>query len=221
MLWQISQLKPLKAYIIESDAVYTIGLTGYIASGKSLVSTLFSKYDIQIINADYIAKELTSPEQTAFKEIVHHFGSQVLTPNQTLNRAYLRQVIFSQPLERQWLEDLLHPLIQAKIKNKVDESTSPYCIIEIPLLVDRTNYPYLNRVLTILAPYELRLKRLTMRDNCTEKDALLIVAAQADDAAYRQAADDIIINDGSIDALEIKILHLHHAYMQQARKKKS
>lgn len=201
--------------------MYSIGLTGSIASGKSAVSALFAKHGIQIINADHIARELTSPEQPAFKAIIEHFGQEVLTSTGILNRPYLRRIIFNHTMERKWLENLLHPLIRTHIKALLDQSQSQYCIIEIPLLIDKTSYPYMDRVLAIMAPYEQRLKRLTQRDSCTEKEALLILAAQADDATYQSVADDIIINEGSIKDLEIKVTHLHQQYMQKSRQKKS
>lgn len=117
--------------------VYCVGLTGGIASGKSLAAEVFSELGIDIVNADNISRALTLKGQDAYTQIVAHFGSKILNEHNELNRKALRAIIFSDPKERTWLEQLLHPLIRQKIKEQVELSTTPYCIVEIPLLIDK------------------------------------------------------------------------------------
>lgn len=130
---------------------YCVGLTGNIATGKSTVATIFKQLEIEVISADCIAKQLTTKGQAAYTEIAAHFGSEILAADGQLNRRSLREIIFADKNERLWLENLLHPLIRKGIEEQISLCKSAYCVIEIPLLVDKVNYPYLNKILLIAA----------------------------------------------------------------------
>lgn len=190
--------------------VYCIGLTGNIASGKSTVAASFAKLGIAVISADQIAKDLTASNQPAFQAIVKHVGVSVLNANGELNRRHLRQLIFKDPGERLWLEKLLHPLIREQINREIAKVHTPFCIIEIPLLSNKANYPYLNRVLVIHADPELRVARVVARDGGTRDDALSILATQKSPIA----ADDTLINQGTLDELHAQVVALHEKYLQ-------
>lgn len=101
-----------------------IGLTGGIGSGKSTVANYFAELGAPVIDADQIAHEITKPDQAAFKQIINHFGNAVLTKGKFLNRTKLRELIFENPDDRQWLENLLHPLIIAKMKTQLKKNKS-------------------------------------------------------------------------------------------------
>ena len=193
--------------------VYFVGLTGQLASGKSTVASYFAKLGVDVINADLIAKELTASNQPAFAEIVNHFGQSVLTPTGELDRRGLRQRIFNDADERLWLEKLLHPLIRKEIAHKISKVKTPYCLIEIPLLTDRANYSYLNRVLLVQAEPEQQISRFMTRDNGSREEAQAIIANQANTSAQRVLADDILINSGSLAELEHKVKILHDNYL--------
>ena len=194
--------------------MYCVGLTGSIASGKSTVAHYFSALNVDVINADEIAKELTSNNQPAFHKIVSHFGQTALTTTGELNRRYLRQLIFGNPQERLWLETLLHPLIRNEIKRKVSKLKTPYCLIEIPLLTDRSKYPYLNRVLLVQAAFEQQIARLITRDISSREDALAILATQSNHDIQLALADDILINTCSLAELQTHVASLHAKYLQ-------
>lgn len=198
--------------------MFCVGLTGNIASGKSTVAGYFANLGIDIISADKIARELTTELQPAFQGIVKHFGDHVLTPTGQLDRRSLRQLIFTNPTERLWLENYLHPLIRKQIELQIPTMQSPYCIIEIPLLRDRTRYPYLNRVLVIVAEAEQQIARLTVRDHCSKEDTLAILATQTNQQILCALADDRITNTGSLGNLEKDVEHLHKKYLQYAKK---
>ena len=193
--------------------MYFVGLTGQLASGKSTVASYFAKLGVDVINADLIAKELTASNQPAFAEIVNHFGQSVLTPTGELDRRGLRQRIFNDADERLWLEKLLHPLIRKEIAHKISKVKTPYCLIEIPLLTDRANYSYLNRVLLVQAEPEQQISRFMTRDNGSREEAQAIIANQANTSAQRVLADDILINSGSLAELEHKVKILHDNYL--------
>ncbi|WP_028387688.1 dephospho-CoA kinase [Legionella fairfieldensis] len=199
--------------------MYCVGLTGNIASGKTTVSRFFKERGVTVISADEAARELTARKQDALIAIEHYFGKSVILPSGELNRAMLRQIIFSAPEKRQWLEQLLHPLIRQYIANKVRETKSPYSMIEIPLLIKRSDYPYLNRVLLVQAEREQQIERVIHRDNCSKEHAETILTLQNNTMDQQKLADDIINNDGSIFELEKKIESLHQRYLQLATQK--
>ncbi len=194
--------------------MYCVGLTGNIASGKSTVAAYFANLGIDVISADKIAKELTTSAQPAFQGIVNHFGQAILTKTGELDRRYLRQLIFKNPVERIWLEQYLHPMIRKQVEIQALASKSPYCLIEIPLLRDRALYPYLNRVLLVEAETEQQIERLATRDNSSKADALAILATQADAVTLHKLADDILTNSGSLVELQEKVVELHMRYLQ-------
>mgnify|MGYP003390750501 CR=1 FL=1 len=197
--------------------MYCIGLTGTIASGKSTVSALFKELGIDVINADQIARQLVQPHEPAFQTIIQHFGSSILTETGELNRRHLRDIITENASERTWLESLLHPLIRKKIEQDINHCKSPYCMIEIPLLTDKESYPYLNRVLLITAMPKQQIARLMERDKSTKKQARAFWATtQANETKRHAIADETLLNDGTINALKIKVNNLHHLYLQKA-----
>lgn len=197
--------------------VYCIGLTGSIGSGKSTAADFFASLGVAVISADKIAKTLTLKNAPAFHDIVTHFGPSILTADGELNRHHLRQLIFKNTEDRLWLENCLHPLIREQIKQAISHINAPYCIIEIPLLKDKSLYPYLKRVLLIQTSPTLQLSRLMTRDHSTQDDILAIMATQQNhETTQKNLADDIIINSGSRLALKHQIAALHTQYLQYA-----
>ncbi|CDZ78408.1 Dephospho-CoA kinase [Legionella massiliensis] len=199
--------------------MFCIGLTGTIASGKSTVSHLFQEQGVVVISADEAARALTAINQPALNAIAKHFSQAVISPSGELNRAALREIIFRKPQERIWLEQLLHPLIRQYMKDKVVTSVGPYALIEIPLLNSRSDYPYLDRVLLVLANREQQIERVMQRDNCSRTQAESILAVQSNEEAKKKLADDIILNDSTLDDLAKKIEILHGQYLQLASQK--
>lgn len=196
--------------------MYCVGLTGSIASGKSTVAFFFENRKITVISADQVARALTQTDEGVQKKIINQFGDSILDACKKINRTKLRQIIFANPEQRLWLEQLLHPLIRQRIVELVYKSKSPYSVVEIPLLKERKTYPYLDRVIVVLAEPQEQIKRVMERDNCTQKEAQAILAAQPSDADRVAIADDIILNNTSLTALECKVEALHQQYLQFA-----
>ncbi|MBA2648959.1 MAG: dephospho-CoA kinase [Legionella sp.] len=199
--------------------VYCVGLTGNIASGKSTVADMFEGLGVKCIDADQISRSLTAIAEPAYKQIVTHFGSDIVLPDGHINRRHLRQIIFSKPQERNWLESILHPLIREEIINQIADCTSPYCMIEIPLLKDRVGYPYLNKILLVTAPLPIQLSRIIARDHCHEEQAMAIISTQPRLDMLVKIADDVIENDSDLNTLLSKIKRLHGFYLQDANHK--
>lgn len=192
---------------------YAIGLTGSIATGKSTAAAFFERHAIDVISADNIARDLTQYGAPALASIVSHFGQGILKKNGELNRQALRKKIIRHPAERRWLEDYLHPQIRARIENALCDATSPYTIIEIPLLISREDYPYLKRVLLLEMNINLQIKRLIARDKCSYDEAVSMLKMQPREELRRAIADDIICNDGNPEHLEEALGALHKHYL--------
>lgn len=198
---------------------YCIGLTGNIGSGKSTVIRLFKRMGAAIIIADEIAREVTQSGQPALQNIRSHFGENVIDENGLLNRTALRHIIFANQEERRWLEALLHPLIRQRMQNTITRlGKVPYCIIEIPLLLNRENYPYVQRILLVSADRDTQLHRVMQRDHCSKEHAMTILATQPDEQNRMQLADDILVNNESPEVLELQVEKLHKSYLRLARK---
>jgi dephospho-CoA kinase len=195
--------------------VYSVGLTGNIASGKSTVAHIFSKLGVHVISADNIARELTVKNSPSYIEIVSHFGKSILDQNHNLNRKKLREIIFNDSKQRQWLEQLLHPAIRKQMQEDLSKLDSAYCLIEIPLLASKDDYPYLDRVLVVTAPIETQIMRVIARDNCSKEHAMDILASQPSLSNRLKLADDILMNDSTIEVLESQVEKLHQKYLTE------
>ncbi len=195
-----------------------IGLTGGIGSGKSTVANYFAELGVPIIDADEIAREITILSQIAFKKIVAHFGKQVLSGENSLNRSRLQRLIFKYPQERQWLENLLHPLIILKMKEKLEEINSPYCILVIPLL-ERTKHSinFIDRILVVDVPVFLQIQRTKIRDHLSDKQIKLILESQSSREERLAIANDVIVNDKTLPELGEAVFQLHAQYLKLAK----
>lgn len=196
---------------------FFVGLTGGIASGKSTVANLFKDLGIEVICSDNIARALTANNQPALAHIKDHFGAEILQENGELNRKKLRDIIFNHAEERVWLEQLLHPLIRTALQTKASQSKAPYCLIEIPLLYNKSDYPWLDRILVVTAPEPLVLSRLMQRDHCSEAEAKAIYQVQQAQVSYPDLADDLLVNTGNFEELLDKINQLHTLYNNYAQ----
>lgn len=198
--------------------VYCIGLTGGIASGKSTVAELFAQAGVHVINADKISRELSAKNQTAYNKIIARYGTEILLEDGEINRAHLRTIIFSDTEERRWLEQLLHPLIREQIETQVNTCTKPYCIVEIPLFIDKSKYPYINRILLVNAPISTQISRVMQRDKCSKEQALAILAAQPHMQLRLSNANDVLVNDKGFNELKVMVNNLHQKYLIEARR---
>lgn len=195
-----------------------IGLTGGIGSGKSTVANLFAQYNIEIIDADIIAHQITQPHTPALQHIIEHFGSDILNQNHSgeLDRKKLRHLVFNNEKERLWLENFLHPLIRQEIKRQIMAAKSPYCIVVIPLLAEAKGIDFIDRVLLVDASEALQLERAKKRDAAKDDIIKNIINSQSDREKRRKIANDIINNDGDISALHDSVAALHEQYLKLA-----
>ena len=197
--------------------MFVVGITGGIGSGKSAVSDRFKRLGIKIVDADIASREVVRPGQPALEAIREHFGPDVIQNDGTLDRARLRSRVFSDPVERQWLERLLHPMINAYLQRELANAESPYAILVSPLMMETGQSRFANRILVIDVPEEVQLRRTMARDSNEESQVRAIMAAQSTRADRLAKADDVIVNDGGLDALDAAISALHERYLALAR----
>lgn len=194
----------------------TIGLTGGIGSGKSTVAELFQQQDIQVIDADHIARELVQPGSVLLEKISEVFGKQIIDPDGALDRKQLRQLIFSDQDKRRQLEALLHPGIYERITSLIEQAASPYVIVMIPLLVETGRADWLDRVLVVDIAEKDQIERIQSRDGLSVQEIRDIMATQSTRDERLLAADDVIVNDGIKNGLNVTVMDLHRKYLELA-----
>ena len=143
---------------------FVVGLTGGIGSGKSAVTALFEKHDIDIIDADEVARDVVAIGSEGLAQISAYFGSDILLESGALDRAAMRERVFNNENEKAWLNELLHPLIRARMLDLINESLSPYCILSVPLLVENKLTSMCQCVVVVDCPEQMQLQRAIQRD---------------------------------------------------------
>jgi dephospho-CoA kinase len=196
--------------------MFVVGVTGGIGSGKSAVTARFAERGIKVVDADVASRVVVEPGRPALAAIREHFGPDILQADGTLNRAALRVRVFEDPAERRWLEQLLHPQIAAYIQQELASAESPYAILVSPLLAESGQSRFTNRILVVDVPEELQVQRTIARDANTEAQVRAIMAAQAGREQRLAIADDVIVNDADLDALDDEVERLHTLYLELA-----
>lgn len=201
---------------------FTVGLTGGIASGKSAVAGWLDELGAAVVDTDVIAREQTAPGMPALKEIAREFGAELLAGDGALDRARLRQRVFADSRARKRLEAILHPRIRKAAWERAETTPGSYLVMVIPLLAETGFTAGIDRVLVIDAPRELQITRLRERDGASHRQARAILAAQSSRRQRRALADDVILNDGPLEALRTQVGNLHLRYLgEMANRKQS
>jgi dephospho-CoA kinase len=196
-----------------SGPTLTIGLTGGIGSGKSAVTARFASHNITIIDTDAIARELTAPGGAAIPALRAAFGEALIAADGSLDRARMRARVFADPAERARLEALLHPLIEDEAALRRHAASSPYVIVDVPLLTETGRWrARSDRICVVDCPPEQQIARVMQRSNLSADEVKAIMATQASRAARLAIADDIIDNSGSLAALHARVDTLHKQY---------
>jgi dephospho-CoA kinase len=204
--------------------VFAVGLTGGIASGKSLVGNLFSALGATILDADLIAREVVSPGEPALHEIADAFGAHFILVDGALDRSALRKLVFADPTARLRLEAITHPRIRRILEDRALSALGEYVIASVPLLTEaggRSAYPWLARVLVVDAPAALQARRLEVRDSLDSGLANRMIAAQATRGDRLGIATDVLINDGDRAAMSEAVERLHAHYLCLARESRA
>ena len=194
---------------------YRIGLTGGIASGKGVVATSFARLGAAIVDADTAARDALAAKSEGLAEVVAAFGPDVLDESGDLDRGAMRSRVFQDPAARRTLESIVHPRVRAVLKDAGSKANGPYVIVAIPLLAEgggRAGYPWLDRILVVDAPIATQMARLLQRDAIDAALAERMIEAQATRRERLAIADDILVNDGGLDTLDVDVAALDAQY---------
>ena len=198
-----------------------VGLTGGIGSGKSAAAAEFARLGATVVDTDAIAHELTGPGGTAIPEVKRQFGSAFVDATGAMDRKRMRDLVFSDPEEKQRLEALLHPMIRAESDRRIAAAfanqSGPYVLHVVPLLVESPDYrERVGRVLVVDCPEELQVARVVQRSGMPEGEIRRIIATQLQREKRLAAADDVIDNSGPVTALQQQVRKLHETYLKLA-----
>ena len=198
---------------------YVIGLTGGIASGKSAVSQRFEALGIVVADADAAAREAVAVGSDGLADVVDMFGAGVLAADGSLDRPAMRRRVFADPDARKRLEGIIHPHVRELLHAACARAGSPYAIAAVPLLAEgggRRAYPWLRRILVVDVPEAAQLQRLLQRDGNDELLARRMIEVQATRRQRLAIADDVLANDGPLEALDERVVALDRLYRNLA-----
>ena len=194
-----------------------VGLTGGIGSGKSVAAENFKELGIKIINADEIGKDILATEQTVISKIVEYFGDDITTEN-NLDRNKIREIIFSDENQKQWLENLLHPLIKEKILQIVEDykatAKAKYCILEAAILIESDFHKLVDKIIVIDCEEQQQISRVVKRNILSKPEIKKIMQAQLKRKQRLKHADVIIFNDGSLSNLKSQVLKIYNKLLK-------
>ena len=191
-----------------------IGLTGGIGSGKSAAASIFKDLGIDSIDADDLARDSLNINSKGYKLFINEFGEKYLDENEDINRELLRKDIFNDPATKIKLENVIHPLVRSGIQGFINSSKSDYCIIVVPLIYETSSYELYDRILVIDCDVEIQIERTSKRDNQTISQIENILDKQATREERISIADEVILNNGSIEHLRKSVLNIHKKYME-------
>ena len=191
-----------------------IGLTGGIGCGKTTVAKVFEQLKTPVIDADEIAHQLVAIGQPALAQIQQEFGTGVFNPEDgSLNRKKLRELVFSDPKQKQKLESILHPLVYQFIQAKIKQLNTPYCIICIPLIFETNMTHLVDRILVVDCSVETQIERVRKRDNMAIERIQSIIDSQVSRAFRKAHTNDLIDNSVTDDRLAEEVKKLHNLYL--------
>jgi dephospho-CoA kinase len=195
-----------------------VGLTGGIGSGKSAAAAEFGRLGATVVDTDAIAHELTLAGGAAMAQVRRLFGDDFVDASGALDRAKMRTLAFRDPAAKKKLEQLLHPMIRAESERRIAAASGPYVVHVVPLLVESPGYRQrVTRVLVVDCPEDVQVERVRQRSRLSEEEIRRIVASQAKREERLAAADDVIDNSASLDALHKQVRELHSRYLELSR----
>ncbi len=197
-----------------------IGLTGGIASGKTLISDTFASLGVTIVDADVLARIAVEPGSVGLTQLQREFGDEIITSDGELDRPALRALIFQDAKKRKTVDGILHPIIRSLSEEQINaaaENGEPYLIYAVPLLVETSQQARFDRILVIDVPVSTQLERIISRDGSTKEQAQAIIDAQASREERLTIADDVIDNNAGPEAVRPQVEQLHARYLELAQ----
>lgn len=178
-----------------------IGLTGSIASGKSTVAKMLAGYDLPIVDADLVARQVVEPGTETLVKIAEAFGEDVIKKDGTMDREKVGAIIFHEPAKRKMLNDIIHPAIRVEMIRQREEylqQGAPHVIMDIPLLFESKLQHFVDKILVVSVKEDVQLERLMKRNLLSIEEAKARIASQLPISVKEQGADAVIYNNGDI-----------------------
>lgn len=197
--------------------MFSVGLTGGIASGKTTISNLFAKMGVPVVDTDIISRNLLEPGELAFDQVCAHFGPGIVSADGKIDRARLREIVFNNPDEKSWLETMLHPLIYQRSHDAIiTKAGAEYVLVVVPLLFETNFQSLVDRILVVDCPSTQQIERLVNRDHIKESLARKMLSQQLENTERVARAHDIIDNRTDDTDLESQVDTLHKRYLELA-----
>ncbi|MCF6408737.1 dephospho-CoA kinase [Pseudalkalibacillus salsuginis] len=187
-----------------------VGLTGGIGSGKSTISVMIQELNIPVIDADKIAREVVSPGEAAYAQIVEFFGGDILEEDRSINRKKLGAIIFNDEEKRLKLNSFVHPAVRERMLARKDEllEVQESVVMDIPLLFESKLSHMVDRTLLVYVDKKTQLERLMKRDQSSSADALSRIRSQIPLDDKTKWADGIIDNNGTVEESRQQLIHI-------------
>jgi len=192
-----------------------VGITGGIGSGKTAVTEQLQQLGIVVVDADLASRVIMEPGRPALAAVAERFGDDILLPDGQLDRAALRRIVFADPQQRRWLEQLTHPLIGEEILRQLSAAESPYVVLSSPLLLETQQKDLCRWIVVVDVPEAVQLARTMRRDDNDEGQVRRIMAAQLARTERLAGADAVIDNSGSLEDLQAQVTALHADLMRR------
>lgn len=191
-----------------------VGLTGGIGSGKSAAANFFVELGVDLIDADDLAKNVLNKNSKGYELFINEFGEQYLDNDKNIDRGLLRKTIFNDFDKKNKLENIIHPQVRSGIEEFIKTSKSDYCIVVVPLIYETRSSSYYDRILVIDCDEEIQINRSAIRDNTENKEIKKIISKQASREERLSIADDVILNNRTLDSLKEEVIKLHKKYIK-------
>ena len=191
-----------------------VGLTGGIGSGKSAAANFFVELGVDLIDADDLAKNVLNKNSKGYELFINEFGEQYLDNDKNIDRGLLRKTIFNDFDKKNKLENIIHPQVRFGIEEFIKTSKSDYCIVVVPLIYETRSSSYYDRILVIDCDEEIQINRSAIRDNTENKEIKKIISKQASREERLSIADDVILNNRTLDSLKEEVIKLHKKYIK-------
>lgn len=191
-----------------------VGLTGGIGSGKSAAANFFVELGVDLIDADDLAKNVLNKNSKGYELFINEFGEQYLDNDKNIDRDLLRKTIFNDSDKKNKLENIIHPQVRFGIEEFIKTSKSDYCIVVVPLIYETRSSSYYDRILVIDCDEEIQINRSAIRDNTENKEIKKIISKQASREERLSIADDVILNNRTLDSLKEEVIKLHKKYIK-------
>lgn len=196
---------------------FVVGVTGGIGAGKSAVTDIFASYDIVVVDADIVAREVVEPGTQTLTELTEAFGLGILLHDGSLNRAKLRELVFTDDRAKQKLNKIIHPAIRQALLVQLQQADSPYVILSAPLLLENNLDKYVDTLVVVDVPEEVQLNRASQRDTVGKEQIAAIMKSQCSRQQRLDKANYLIDNSGDISLLPAQIEALHQSLLSLAK----